>query len=85
MKRLLAPLLLIGCQQAEPSLQEQRTSRENDLTLVNPAGRYQMLPLEDDKAGVYLLDTRHGRVRVCPRINHQIVCDAPTGNDGQPH
>lgn len=72
--------LLAGCQQSTP--QDEAVARQNDTTLVNPPGRYQMVAIPDG-SGVYLLDTRYGRLRVCPRDGPNMVCGSATENDGR--
>jgi len=56
-------MLLAGCHQG-PDPKAEHLARENDSTIVNPPGRYQAVA-NPRGAGVYVLDTRMGTVRLC--------------------
>lgn len=58
-----ATVALSGCWQA-PDPKAEHLARENDSTIVNPPGRYQAIA-NPRGAGVYVLDTRTGAIRLC--------------------
>ena len=63
--RLLAAasLLVLASCNPRPNPQAEHLARENDPTIVNAQGSYQIIP--GPNGGFYLLDTRHGKVRLC--------------------
>lgn len=68
---LMIPLLA-GCQQA-PDPKEEHLARENDSTIVDPPGRYQMMPNPGGE-GFIVLDTRTGYARHCAVAPPQTAC-----------
>lgn len=58
-----AVMALAGCQQPTDPRAE-HLARENDSTIVDPPGRYQMAPIRNGTE-VYILDTRTGRLWYC--------------------
>lgn len=75
---ILTLMLVGGCAETSDYEQQHRADEERHARL-NPAGRYEMLPVPDEKA-VFVLDTGDGSIRKCNPLPDEARGDfAPMG------
>jgi hypothetical protein len=66
-----------GCAPDGKDVKAEHVARENDLTLINPAGRYSMLDGGSEVSGarsIIVLDSREGRISKCTIGSSSLTC-----------